>query len=147
MHGNFTHENRETRWPSASRKAADRWEKAMSYKTHLNGARESNSEVVPMKRSNEGRGGPKEIVEGRPLTKENAEEPNPRRTQGRESGPFPIPRGTAQRGANESVQVRSAAHVVVATSSAEPTNPLDLGQISGETREPATGSRDSASVP
>jgi group II intron reverse transcriptase/maturase len=52
----------------------------------MNGGRESYSGVVPAKRSNEGKGGPKEIVEGRPLTKENAEEPNPHRTQSRESG-------------------------------------------------------------
>ena len=65
---------------------ADRWEKAMSYKTHVHGDRESHSGIVPAKRSNEGRGGPKEIVEGRPLTKENAEEPNPRRTPSRENG-------------------------------------------------------------
>ncbi len=56
---------------------ADRWEKAMSDKTHRHGDRESHSGMVPTKRSNEGRGGPKEIVEERPLTKENAEEPNP----------------------------------------------------------------------
>ena len=58
----------------------------MSYKTHVHGDRESHSGIVPAKRSNEGRGGPKEMVEGRPLTKENAEEPNPRRTPSRESG-------------------------------------------------------------
>src|SRR5579864_7197183 len=39
-----------------------------------------------MKRSNESQGGPQEIVEGRPLTKENTEESHPRRTQSRESG-------------------------------------------------------------
>jgi RNA-directed DNA polymerase len=39
-----------------------------------------------MKRSNESQGRPKEIVEGRPPTKENAEESNPCRTQSRESG-------------------------------------------------------------
>src|ERR1700674_4933430 len=50
------------------RKVADRWEKAMSYKTHMNGDRESHSGIVPAKRSNAGQGGPKEIVEGRPLT-------------------------------------------------------------------------------
>jgi len=44
---------------------------------------ESYSGIVPTKQSNEGRGGPKEIVEGRPLTKENAEEPNSNRTPGR----------------------------------------------------------------
>ena len=64
----------------------------MSYKTHRHGSRESHNGVVPVKRSNEGRGGPKEIVEGRPLAKENAEEPNPRRTQGRERGPSGLDR-------------------------------------------------------
>jgi RNA-directed DNA polymerase len=64
----------------------------MSYKTQMNGSRESYSGVVPAKRSNEGRGGPKEIAEGRPLTKENAEEPNPCRTQSRESGPSGLDR-------------------------------------------------------
>ena len=64
----------------------------MSYKTHANGDRESHSGIVPTKRSNEGRGGPKEIVEGRPLTKENAEEPNPYRMQSRESGPSGLDR-------------------------------------------------------
>jgi RNA-directed DNA polymerase len=58
----------------------------MSHKTHMNGGRESYSGAVPAKRSNESQGGPKEIVEGRPLTKENAEQPDPRRTQSRESG-------------------------------------------------------------
>ena len=54
---------------------------------HRNGNRKRYHGIVPAKRSNEGRGGPKEIAEGRPLTKENAEEPNPCRTQSRESGP------------------------------------------------------------
>ena len=58
----------------------------MSYKTHMHGDRESYGGILPTKRSNEGRGGPKEIVEGRPPTKENAEEPNPCRTPSRESG-------------------------------------------------------------
>jgi group II intron reverse transcriptase/maturase len=58
----------------------------MSYKTQMNGNRESHSGIVPAKRSNEGLGGPKEIVEGRPLTKENAEEPTPCRTPSRENG-------------------------------------------------------------
>jgi len=58
----------------------------------MNGGRESHSGVVPMKRSNEGQGGPKEIAEGRPLTKENAEEPNPHRTPSRESGPSGLDR-------------------------------------------------------
>jgi RNA-directed DNA polymerase len=86
MHGNSTHENRETRMSIRNHKGADRWEKAMSYKTRGNGSRESYSGIVPMKRSNESQGGPKEIVEGRPLTKENAEESNSNRTQSREIG-------------------------------------------------------------
>jgi len=64
----------------------------MSYKSHVNGEGESHSGIVPTKRSNAGRGGPKEIVEGRPLTKENAEEPNPYRTPSRESGPSGLDR-------------------------------------------------------
>jgi group II intron reverse transcriptase/maturase len=58
----------------------------------MHGGRESHSGIVPTKRSNEGRGGPKEIVEGRPLTKENAEEPNPNRTPSREIGPSGLDR-------------------------------------------------------
>jgi RNA-directed DNA polymerase len=64
----------------------------MSDKAHMHGDQESHSGIVPTKRSNEGRGGPKEIVEGRPLTKENTEEPNPGRTQSRESGPSGLDR-------------------------------------------------------
>src|SRR5712692_7355630 len=57
----------------------------MSDKTHVYGGGESYSVIVPAKRSNEGRGGPKEIVEGRALTKENMEEPNSYRTPSRGS--------------------------------------------------------------
>jgi RNA-directed DNA polymerase len=64
----------------------------MSYKAQMNGGGESHSGIVPTKRSNEGRGGPKEIVEGRPLTKENMEEPNSCRTPGRESEPSGLDR-------------------------------------------------------
>ena len=64
----------------------------MSYKTHANGGRESYSGITPAKRSNESQGGPKEIVEGRPLTEENAEQFNPCRTQSRESGPSGLER-------------------------------------------------------
>jgi len=58
----------------------------------MNGHGESYSGILPTKRSNEGRGGPKEIVEGRPLTKENAEQLNPHRTPSRESGPSGLDR-------------------------------------------------------
>ena len=53
---------------------------------------ESNSGIVPPKRSNEGLGGPQETVEGRPLTKENTREPTPCRTPCRESGPSGLER-------------------------------------------------------
>jgi hypothetical protein len=43
----------------------------MSDKTHMHGGRESSGGIVLTKRSNAGQGGPKEIVEGRPLAKEN----------------------------------------------------------------------------
>jgi len=58
----------------------------MSYKAQMHGNRESHNGVVPTKQPNESPGGPPEVVEGRPLTKENAEEPNPCRTPSRESG-------------------------------------------------------------
>ena len=57
----------------------------MSYKTQMNGGGESYSGVVPAKQPNESQGGPQEAVEGRPLTKENMEEPNSCQTQSRES--------------------------------------------------------------
>lgn len=63
----------------------------MSYKTRMNGdflcfsAGESSGGVVPAKQPNEGRGRPKEAVEGRPPARENMEEPNSCRTQSRES--------------------------------------------------------------
>ena len=64
----------------------------MSDKTHMHGSQESYSGIVPAKRSNEGRGGPKEIAEGRPVTKENTEEPNLYRTQNRENRPSGLDR-------------------------------------------------------
>ena len=66
----------------------------------LNGGRwparkRATSDPTAKKRSNEGQGGPKEIAEGRPLTKENAEEP--KRTmerQGSTSSRLRILKGT-----------------------------------------------------
>jgi len=55
----------------------------MSYKAQMNGGGESYSGIVPVKQPNEGLGRPQEAVEGRPLTKENMEEPNSRRTPSR----------------------------------------------------------------
>lgn len=80
---------REPRGPAAilGREAKDRWVKAMSHKTHMDGRGESYGAIVPTKRSNESQGGPQEVVEGRVPTKENAEQPNSRRTPSRDSGP------------------------------------------------------------
>jgi group II intron reverse transcriptase/maturase len=58
----------------------------MSYKTQMHGSGESYSGVVPAKHPNKTGKPEAEGVEGRPLTKENAEQPNPCRTQSRESG-------------------------------------------------------------
>jgi hypothetical protein len=49
----------------------------MSDKSHVHGGRESSGSIVPAKRSNEGQGGPQEIVEGRLLAKENVKPPIP----------------------------------------------------------------------
>src|SRR5450759_4121211 len=79
----------------------------MSYKAQRNGGGESYSGIVPAKRSNEGRGGPKEIVEGRPLTKENTEEPNSYRTPSRESEPNGLDR--VRQAARQDKEVRFTA--------------------------------------
>ena len=110
MHGNFTHENRETLSPSVE--VAERWEKVMSDKAHWSDGRESYSGIVPMKRSNEGRGGPKEIAEGRPLTEENAEEHNPHRTQGRDSGPSGLDRVRQAAKGNQQLKFTALLHHV-----------------------------------
>jgi hypothetical protein len=59
----------------------------MSDKAHMHGDGESYSGIVPSKQPNEDQGGSQEAVEGRPPTKENTEESNPRRTPSRASGP------------------------------------------------------------
>jgi RNA-directed DNA polymerase len=81
----------------------------MSYKTRAHGNGESHSGIVPEegKRLNAGRGGPKETVEGRPLTEENAEESNPYRTPSRESGPNGLDR--VRQAAKEDKQLRFTA--------------------------------------
>jgi RNA-directed DNA polymerase len=58
----------------------------MSYKTHMHGSGESYSGVVPAKQPNKSGRPPAEVVEGRPLTKENTEQPNRSRTPSREIG-------------------------------------------------------------
>ena len=64
----------------------------MSDKSHMHGGGESYSGVVPAKQPNKGGRPPAEVVEGRPLTKENMEQPNPCRTPSRESGPSGLDR-------------------------------------------------------
>ena len=63
----------------------------------MNGSGESHSGIVPMKRSNESQGGPQEIVEGRPLTKKNTEEPNSYRTPSRAHESSRLDRGVQGR--------------------------------------------------
>jgi RNA-directed DNA polymerase len=87
MHRNFTRENREAPLSSVAREGTDRWEKAKSYKAQMHGSGESYSGIVPAKQPNEGRGRPKEVGEGRPLTKENMEQSDLCRTPSRESEP------------------------------------------------------------
>jgi len=64
----------------------------MSDKSFVNGGGESYSGVVPTKQPNKSGQPPAEAVEGRPLTKENTQQPNPCRTPSRESGPSGLER-------------------------------------------------------
>jgi RNA-directed DNA polymerase len=64
----------------------------MSDKSFMNGGGESYSGVVPAKQPNKSEPSRAEVVEERPLTKENTQEPNPRRTPSRESGPSGLER-------------------------------------------------------
>src|SRR5664279_3075657 len=59
----------------------------MSYKAHMHGGGESYSGVVPAKQPNKSGRPPAEVVEERPLTKENMDQLNLYRIQSRESGP------------------------------------------------------------
>src|SRR5437870_6530655 len=58
----------------------------MSHKSSMHGDGESYSGVVPAKQPNKSGQPPAEVVEGRPLTKENTPEPNSHRTPCRGSG-------------------------------------------------------------
>ena len=58
----------------------------MSHKSLMHGGGESYSGVVPAKQPNKSEPSPAEVVEGRPLTKENTQQSNPYRTPSRESG-------------------------------------------------------------
>ena len=64
----------------------------MSGKSLMNGDGESYSGIVPTKQPNKGDGSPAEVVEGRPQTKENTQQPNLGRTPSRESRPSGLER-------------------------------------------------------
>jgi RNA-directed DNA polymerase len=81
----------------------------MSDKTHRDDSGESYSAIVPAKRSNEGKGGPKEIMEGRALTEENAEQPNSNRPS-RENGPSGLDRVRQAAKGNEQLKFTALLH-------------------------------------
>jgi RNA-directed DNA polymerase len=58
----------------------------MSGKSLMHDSGESYSGIVPTKQPNKSEASPAEVVEGRPLTKENTRQPNPYRTPSRERG-------------------------------------------------------------
>jgi len=64
----------------------------MSGKSLMNGGEESYSGIVPTKQPNKSEKSRAEVVEGRPLAKENTQESNPNRTQGRRNGPSGLAR-------------------------------------------------------
>jgi RNA-directed DNA polymerase len=84
----------------------------MSYKTHLHEGGESYSGIVPAKQPNESLGRPQEVVEERPRTKENMEEPNLRRTQSRESKPNGLDRVRQAAKKDKEVQFTALLHHV-----------------------------------
>jgi group II intron reverse transcriptase/maturase len=83
MPGNSMRENRETPLASGSSRP-DRLEKATSYTTSMYASGESDEQVVPTKRANNGEQSSAEGVEGSCSTKGNTEETHTHRTQGRE---------------------------------------------------------------
>jgi hypothetical protein len=84
----------------------------MSYKTQMHGGGESYSGIVPAKRSNEGLGGPKGTAEGRPLTKDNMEQPISHRTQGRGSEPNGLDRVRQSAKKDQDLQFTALLHHV-----------------------------------
>ena len=83
--GNFPRGSRETPETFASREA-DRSEKARCRKSDVHVSGESDSSIVPKKRTNKGSVLPAESVEGRGLTEENADQSLLDRTQCRTPG-------------------------------------------------------------
>jgi hypothetical protein len=95
MRANFLNgssRDRETPPPPAAQNVAGRREKAMSNKSLMRGGGESYSGVVPAKQPNKSGRPRAEVVEGRPLAKENAEPLNLYQTPSRESGPSGLER-------------------------------------------------------
>lgn len=64
----------------------------MSSNSNMYGSRESYSGIVPAKPPNNTSPLVAEEVEGRPLTKENTDQSNPRRAQDRKGGPSGLER-------------------------------------------------------
>ena len=83
--GNFPRGSREAPETSVSQEA-DRSEKARRRKSDVHVSGESDSSIVPKKQANKGNSLPAESVEGRGLTKENAQQSLPHRTQRRAPG-------------------------------------------------------------
>ena len=82
MLGNFMRENREAPLVSGS-STPDRLEKATSYETSAHASGESDGQVVPAKRPNNGDNNPAEGVEGSCPTKGNTSDTNRLRTLSR----------------------------------------------------------------
>ena len=83
MHGNSTRENRETPSAPVVEDVAGRLEKALSPKSNMHVAGESDGRIVPTKCPNNGAQPPAEDMEGRRPTKENIGQATAPRTQSR----------------------------------------------------------------
>jgi hypothetical protein len=105
--GNFSHGSRETPVTSVSCMEADRSEKARGHKSDMDVTGESHSPIVPKKPANKGLvPGPAELVEGRGLTKENAEQSLLDRIQRRRSDGRPfVARSRGLLGVREAVRL------------------------------------------
>jgi hypothetical protein len=89
--GNFPHGSRETPLTSVSARETERSEKARGHHADMDVSGESDSSIVPKKPANKGLvPRPAELVQGRGLTKENAEQSLLDRTQSRNSDGKPL---------------------------------------------------------
>ena len=104
--GNFPHGSRETPAASAAPMATDRSEKARCHKSDAHAAGESHSPIVPEKPANNGGvPPPAEPVEGRGLTKENAEQSLLVRIQRRNADGMPfVPRSRGLPGVRQAAR-------------------------------------------